>query len=197
MIVTGLVLAAGSSRRLGRPKQLLPFRGATLLDATLDVARACGFAQLLVALGGASADVRSRVDLAGTTVVENPEHGTGCSSSVAAALPVVDPAAEGLVLMLGDQPGIDRAAVAALIEAGSAGAAAAMCRYDNSLGHPIWFSRNVFDRLAELGGDKAVWKLIHSGSIDVVEVPVAGPVPADVDTWQDYEALVAADEVRR
>lgn len=195
-MVTGLVLAAGSSRRLGRPKQLLPFRGATLLDATLDVARACGFAQLLVAVGGSSADVRSGVDLDGTTVVENPEHGTGCSSSVAAALPMVDPAAEGLVLMLGDQPGVDPGTVAALLAAASAGAAAAMCRYDNSLGHPIWFSRSLFDRLAELEGDKAVWKLLHSGEIDVVEVPVPGPVPVDVDTWQDYESLVAADEAR-
>lgn len=196
MIVTGLVLAAGSSRRLGRPKQLLPYRGATLLDATLDVARACGFAQLLVAVGGSSADVRSGVDLDGAVVVENPEHGTGCSSSVAASLPLVDPAADGLVLLLGDQPGVDPAAVTALLAAAEGGASAAMCRYDNSLGHPIWFSRSLFGRLAELQGDKAVWKLLHSGTIDVAEVPVAGPVPVDVDTWQDYEALVAADEAR-
>ena len=50
--VAGLVLAAGGSSRLGRPKQLLPYRGATLLDAVLGTARACGFDQLLVALGG-------------------------------------------------------------------------------------------------------------------------------------------------
>ena len=55
----GLVLAAGGSSRLGRPKQLLPYRGATLLDAVLDTARACGFDQLLVALGGAADDVRA------------------------------------------------------------------------------------------------------------------------------------------
>ncbi len=195
MIVTGLVLAAGSSRRLGRPKQLLPFRGATLLDATVDLARACGFDQLLVAIGGSAADVRSGVDLSGATVVENPEHGTGCSSSVAAALSVVDPRADGLVLLLGDQPGVEPSTVAALVEAASTGAPAAVCRYDNSLGHPIWFSRSLFGELAELHGDKAVWKLLHSGTIEVTEVRVARPVPVDVDTWQDYEALLAADEL--
>lgn len=195
MIVTGLVLAAGSSRRLGRPKQLLPFRGATLLDATLDVARACPFDQLLVAIGGAAADVRAGVDLTGVTAVENPEHGTGCSSSVAAALPALDPRADGLVLLLGDQPGVGAGVVAALLEAGAAGAPAAVCRYDNSLGHPIWFSRSLFGQLAELHGDKAVWKLLHSGIIDVAEVRVPGPVPVDVDTWQDYEALLAAEEL--
>jgi len=194
VIVTGLVLAGGSSRRLGRPKQLLPFRGATLLDATLDAARGCGFGQVLVAVGGSSADVRSGVDLEGTTVVEVPERGTEHGSSVAAGIPLVDPASEGVVLLLGDQPGIDPAAVSALLAAASTGAPAAMCRYDNSLGHPIWFSRSLFDQLAELEDDRSVWDLLHSGKIEVSEVPVAGPVPVDVDTWQDYEALVAADE---
>ena len=71
MFVTGLVLAAGSSSRLGQPKQLLPYRGTTLLDATLGIARACGFDQLLVTIGGASEEVRRRVDFSGTQVVEN------------------------------------------------------------------------------------------------------------------------------
>ena len=63
MFVTGLVLAAGSSNRMGRPKQLLPFRGETLLDATLRTARACDFDQLVVTLGGAADQIRERVDL--------------------------------------------------------------------------------------------------------------------------------------
>ena len=53
MFTAGLVLAAGTSSRLGQPKQLLEYRGRTLLDNTLDVARSCGFNQLIVALGGA------------------------------------------------------------------------------------------------------------------------------------------------
>src|SRR3954451_10902789 len=85
-LVTGLVLAAGGSSRLGRPKQLLPYGGATLLDAVLATARACAFDQLLVALGGASADVRDQVDVSGAGVVVNTAYGTGCSSSIAAAL---------------------------------------------------------------------------------------------------------------
>lgn len=61
MFVTGLVLAAGASVRLGEAKQLLPYRGRTLLDATLDLARSCAFDQLLVTLGGAADLVRERV----------------------------------------------------------------------------------------------------------------------------------------
>jgi molybdenum cofactor cytidylyltransferase len=191
LFVTGLVLAAGASRRLGQPKQLLAYRGVTLLDATLSVARACRFDQLLVALGGASEQVRSSVDLGAVEVIDNPEYEAGCSSSISAALGAVDDRADGLVLLLGDQPGISASAVALL--AADARSPMAVCRYENSLGHPMWFRRDMFAELSELHGDKAVWKLLHSGRYDVREVPVQGPVPVDVDTWQDYEALVAAD----
>lgn len=194
MFVTGLVLAAGASRRVREPKQLLAYRGSTLLDATLSAARACGFDQLLVTLGAASAQVRSTVDLGNAEVVENPEYSTGCSSSIAAALRSVDSRADGLVLLLGDQPGIKPSDVARLTA--DAKGSMAVCRYDDGLGHPMWFRRDMFTELSQLHGDKAVWRLLHSGQYEVREVPVEGAVPVDVDTWQDYEALLADDESR-
>src|SRR3954451_13137468 len=97
--VAGLVLAAGGSSRLGRPKQLLPYRGATLLDAVLATARSCPFDQLLVALGGSAVEVRERVDLAGADVIVNEAYGAGCSSSIAAAVGALDPRCDVLVLM--------------------------------------------------------------------------------------------------
>jgi molybdenum cofactor cytidylyltransferase len=190
--VTGLVLAAGASRRLGEPKQLLPYRGRTLLDHTLDTARACGFDQLLCAVGGAAGDVLARVDLAGVEVVENPAYGSGCSSSIAAALHAVDPRAGALVLLLGDQPGVRAATVRALL-AGRGDAPLAVCRYDDGRGHPFAFGRAAFGALATLHGDKAVWKLLDRHADDVVEVPVAGTVPLDIDTWEDYAAVLAAE----
>src|SRR3954451_18253502 len=103
---SGLVLAAGGSSRLGRPKQLLPFGSATLLDHTLTTARDCGLDQLLVAIGGAADEVRARVDLSGADVVVNDGYGAGCSSSIAAAIDALDARADVLVLLLGDQPGV-------------------------------------------------------------------------------------------
>ncbi|MEP7018067.1 MAG: nucleotidyltransferase family protein [Actinomycetota bacterium] len=194
MFVTGLVLAAGASNRLGHPKQLLAFQGATLLDATLSVARACGFDQLLVALGAASRQVRASVDLSNAEVVENPAYGSGCSSSISAGLRSVDDRTDGLVLLLGDQPGIDPADVARLISEHDA--PMAVCRYDDGLGHPMWFRRDLFAELSELHGDKAVWRLLHSGRYDVREVPVEGVIPRDVDTMQDYAALIAGHSFR-
>ena len=186
MFVTGLVLAAGGSHRLGRPKQLLPYGGTTLLDAVLRNARGCAFDQLLVTLGGAAEEVREAVDLTGTTVVLNPSYSTGCSSSIVSALEAVDDRAAGIVLMLGDQPGVRSARSVVRAEA-----PIAVCRYRDGIGHPFWFARSVFPELANLHGDKGVWKLIESGRHAVVEVPVDADVPADVDTWADYETLLA------
>jgi molybdenum cofactor cytidylyltransferase len=185
-----VVLAAGGSRRLGRPKQLLDYRGATLLDAALGAARSAGVDQVVVALGGAADEVRDRVDLDGLDVVLNPDFGDGCSTSIRSALGSVRADAEGVVLMLGDMPDVSPATVRALVAAAS-GHAVGVCEYDDGLGHPLWFHRRMFDVLTGLHGDKAVWKLVDAGD-DVVRVRVPGQVPRDVDTWEDYEALLEA-----
>lgn len=197
MTAAAVVLAAGGSSRLGQPKQLLAFRGGTLLDAALRIARAAGFHQVLVTLGGAADDVRAGVDLAGLEVVLNPDFGTGCASSIRSALSNVREDADGIVLLLGDQPGVAVEAIGELL-AQAASASVGVCRYDDGLGHPLWFHRRMFDTLENMHGDKAVWKLVETGD-DVVEVRVRGPVPLDVDTWDDYQALLGqdGDEVRR
>ena len=190
MTITGLVLAAGSSRRLGQPKQLLPFGGATLLDATLDVARAAPFDQRLVTVGGAAPEVVETVDMSGFEVVDSLHFADGCSSSIVAALGSVDPAAHGIVMLLGDQPGVAISTIEALIDAVE-GAPLGVSSYSDGIGHPFWFGREVFDDLTQLHGDKAVWKLIELGTYPVLNVPIDAPIPLDVDTWDDYAALLA------
>jgi molybdenum cofactor cytidylyltransferase len=189
--VAGLVLAAGGSKRLGRPKQLLPYGDATLLDRVLDVARDCEFDQRLCVIGGGAQHVRATVDLTGSDVVENPEYGEGCSSSIAAALGAVDPRADVLVLMLGDQPGVETATVMKLL-ARRCDAPLAVCAYADGRGHPLAFARGTFADLATLHGDKAVWKLMDRYGSAVVDVPIDGPIPRDIDTWEDYEGLAAS-----
>jgi molybdenum cofactor cytidylyltransferase len=189
--VCGLVLAAGGSRRFGAPKQLLPYRQGTLLGHVVGVARACPFDQRVVAIGGAADEVRERVDLGGTEVVVNEAYGEGCSSSIAAALRIVDPGCDVIVLLLGDQPGVEPATVDALLD-GRGDAPLAVCRYDDGRGHPIAFGGAVFGDLRRLHGDKAVWRLLDERAGEVAEVPIAGPVPRDVDTPEDYEAVLAA-----
>jgi molybdenum cofactor cytidylyltransferase len=185
-----VVLAAGGSSRLGRPKQLLAYRGATLLDAALSTARSAPLDQVVVALGGAADGVRERVDLTGVDVVDNPDFGEGCATSIRSALRAVRADAEGVVLLLGDQPGVTAETVADLV-ACAGEHDVGVCGYDDGLGHPLWFNRRMFGALAGLHGDKAVWRLVDTGE-DVVTVRARGDIPRDVDTWEDYQALLQA-----
>lgn len=191
MSLAAVVLAAGGSHRLGQPKQLLAYRGATLLDTTLATARGAGLRQVVVALGGAADAVRETVDLTGLDVVLNADFGDGCATSIRTALAVVEEDAEGVVLLLGDQPGVTVDTIQALV-AGARGHAVGVCAYDDGLGHPLWFDRSMFETLAALHGDKAVWKLVDADR-DVARVRVAGGIPRDVDTWDDYRALLEDD----
>jgi molybdenum cofactor cytidylyltransferase len=205
-----IILAAGGSRRLGRPKQLLPYRDGVLLDAVLASARTCGFAQTVLALGGSAEEVQQTVDTRDCEVVLNPDHGEGCSSSIAAGLAALDPATDVVVLLLGDQPGVRAGSVHALLGAmfrgpahsgpvdgpggvrsnAEGGAGIAVCRYEDGIGHPLAFARRLLPELAALHGDKGVWKLLDRKAGDVVEVATAGPVPLDVDTEEDYRRLL-------
>ena len=195
----GLVLAAGASRRLGRPKQLLPYGSGVLLEAVLAVARNCGFDQTVLALGGSAAQVQRVVDTTGCEIVLNPDFGEGCSSSIAAGIAALRPDTDAVVLLLGDQPGVSSATVRALLghlltapaNHGQRLPGMAICRYDDGIGHPLAFSRRMFAELAALHGDKAVWKLLEQRAEDVIEVPVPGPVPPDVDTEEDYRRVLA------
>ena len=161
----------------------------TLLGHVVGVARECRFDQTIVAIGGAADEVRRRVDLAGVEVVVNEAYGEGCSSSIAAALAALDPRCRVLVLMLGDQPGVGAGTVAELL-AGRGEAPLAVCRYEDGRGHPLAFGAEVFPALADLHGDKGVWRLLDQRADEVHEVPIAGPIPRDVDTPEDYRAIL-------
>lgn len=185
------MLAAGGSRRLGVPKQLLAYGSQPLLGYVLGVARRCRFDQLVCVVGGGAEEVLAKVDFDGVEVVQNSGFGKGCSSSIAAALRAVDRDSDVMVLMLGDQPGVRPETVSALV-GGLGSAPLAVCAYQDGRGHPFAFARRVFPELSALHGDKAVWKLLDRWADEVAEVVIPGAIPLDVDTWEDYESVLAA-----
>ena len=98
-----------------------------------------------------------------------------------------------MVLMLGDQPGVTSETVR---RCWPGAAPLAVCRYDDGDGHPIAFARSVFADLADLHGDKGVWRLLDRRAAEVERVPIAGPVPRDVDTLEDYQAVLDESDAR-
>src|SRR5215471_5462749 len=106
--ISGLVLGAGASSRLGQPKQLLPYRGTTLLGWVVAQAQqADALDEVVVVLGRSAGEIRERVDFGSARVVDNPIFGEGCASSYRAGIGATDPKSEAVMILLGDQPGVE------------------------------------------------------------------------------------------
>ena len=192
--VSGLVLAAGTSSRLGQPKQLLPFGNTTLLGHVVAEARAASaLDEIVVVIGGAADQVRERVDLGGARVVENPEFGEGCSASYRTGLGAVDPRAEAVAILLRDQPGVDRAVINAVVDEWRLTRDRIMlASYQGREGHPLIFASALFDRLAALTGDKAAWKIVDAHRGEIRAVPLDRTHPRDINTREEYAALISS-----
>jgi molybdenum cofactor cytidylyltransferase len=190
--IVGVLLGAGSSRRLGRPKQTLPLGDTTVLGAALRSAEASRLDRIVLVLGGAASEVTAGLHPERAEVVRNDAYGTGCASSLLAGLDAAGDAA-AIVMLLGDMPGLDASVIDSVVERWrSRPTWAAVTDYDDGLGHPFVFSSAAFATLRTLHGDKAVWKIVDAEPPERVgRIPVAGPRPLDVDTWEDYERVCA------
>jgi molybdenum cofactor cytidylyltransferase len=192
--VSGLVLAAGASTRVGQPKQLLPFGSTTLLGAVIaHASAAAALDEVVVVIGAAASRVREHVDFGGATVVENPEFSDGCASSYRTGIAALDPRAEAVAVLLGDQPEVTASVIDAVVaEWRRAPAPVMLASYRGQEGHPLLFSRTLFDVLGGLRGDKAAWKVVDQHRDRVRSVPLDHPHPRDVNTWAEYLSLRSA-----
>lgn len=194
--ISGLILGAGASQRLGPPKQLLPFRGTTMLGWVVAQAeRADGLDEVVVVLGRAAEEVRERVDFGTARVVENPVFTEGCASSYRAGLAALNAQSEAVMIILGDQPGIVPEIIDSLAaEWRRQEAPIALCSYQGRKGHPMIFARPMFEQLENLHGDKAAWKLVDGNAVVVQEVHFSLSFPDNINTPEDFERLAAAVE---
>ena len=192
--VVGLVLAAGLSRRMGRPKQLAELGGRPLLEHALAAMAAAPVDRVVVALGAHACRVQARVNLHGAAplVAARWREGMGAVLAEAAAAQAGDCAA--LVVALGDQPLVTPAVVERLVAAWRAGAGPVVsAAYGGRPGHPKLFDGRLLDDLARLGGDTGARELLaaHPEWVHPVEV---GPLGADLDV-DDQAGLARARQL--
>ena len=194
--ISGLILGAGASTRLGPPKQLLPFADTTMLGWVVAQAQsAASLDEIVVVLGRAADEIRERVDFGNARVVDNPVFSEGCSSSYRAGIAALNTQSEALMIILGDQPGITPEIINMLAESWrNEEAPIALCSYRGRRGHPMIFAQSMFDQLVDLHGDKAAWKLVDANSDSLQEVHVDLDFPDDINTSEDFERLVIAGE---
>jgi molybdenum cofactor cytidylyltransferase len=190
--MVGIVLGAGASRRLGRPKQSLPLGDTTLLGWVMRDVEASSLDRIVLVLGGAVDEAVLGLGLNRAQTVRNDSYGTGCASSLLTGLDAAGPC-QSIMLLLGDMPGVDGAVIDFVrADFEREPSWAAVTSYEGALGHPLVFSREAFADLRALHGDKAVWKLIEGEPQRVRQVALARPRPRDIDTWEDYREVSAA-----
>ena len=190
--MVGIVLGAGSSRRLGRPKQNLPLGDTTLLGWVMRDVESSSLEHVVLVVGGAADQALAGLKLRRAQVVYNEAYGDGCAASLLAGLDAAGDC-DAIMLLLGDMPGVDSSLIDDVrYEWESERSWAAVTSYEGGLGHPFVFSVQAFPSLRALHGDKAVWKLVDDSPERVHRVAVARPLPRDVDTWSDYEEVAAA-----
>ena len=191
--VAGILLAAGASTRLGQPKQLLPYRGQTLLRRAAETGLAAGLAPLVVVIGPDPEAMRQELSGLPVQIVENPCYLEGQSTSMRAGLAALPPTTNAVVMLLVDLPAVDASVVRELVDAwGASGWPIVRPTYKGLSGNPVLFEARFFPELAATEGDEGGRAVLRAHTGDVYLLPVDNPgVLHDVDTWAAYKDLLA------
>ena len=189
----GVILAAGSSRRMGRPKQLLELGGRPMLETVVAQASASRLDEVLVVLGADADHIREAVDFDRARVIVNPDHASGMASSLRAGIAALAADVELAVVILGDQPDISGPMIDALLDLRArSGLPAAALSFDGLLHPPVVLARELWRDLDDLEGDVGCRALIRQRPELVATLPSLGKRkhPTDIDTPEDYQRLV-------
>ena len=204
--LSGIILAAGASSRMGRPKQVLPLRGRPMLQRVLDEAIASRLDEIVLVLGHRANEIREALRLpegGRVRAVVNADWARGQSTSLRLALRRANPTAAAAAILLGDQPGVGAALIdrvaRAFLDGGLPAARPVYSGADGSRvpGHPVLLARRIWPEVDKLGGDEGARALLAARADWLLEVPVEGEPPADIDTWEQYRQAGGAGPTGR
>lgn len=197
-MISGIVLAAGTSSRMGRPKQLLALGDTTLLRHVVGTALGSALDEVVVVLGHASEEIAATLPSdPRLRIVRNPRFDEGQSTSLRAGLLAMGDATEAAVVLLGDQPGVTASAISAVIgEYQRTGASIVQASYDGRPGHPTLLAAQLWPEASSITGDEGARGVIDAHPADRTLVEIGGDPPHDVDTEADYRRVRLAFEDR-
>jgi len=190
-ILSAILLAAGESKRLGEPKQLMPLGKSTVLEQAIDNLLNSAVDEIIVVVGHRAEEITEAIAAKPVKIMFNPNYRQGMSTSIIAGLTLADPQAQAVMLALGDQPLVDSQTINKLIdEFHNHDKGIAVPTYQGRRGHPIIFAIKYKEKLLELEGDIGGRQIIQKHPDDVLEVAVdSESVITDIDTKDDYQSL--------
>jgi len=198
--LAGVVLAAGESRRMGQPKQLLPFDGSTILERVVDTLLPLGVGEVIVVLGHLAERVGAVLGDRPVRAVINASYRQGMLSSVKCGVCAIGAGYDAVLFALGDQPHIDCAVVSEVIHAYRAGSAGIVIPcYGGKKGHPIIINLQRYrEAIVNLPDDAGLNVLMQEHADDVHLIDVATEdIIRDIDVPDDYTRELARFTERR
>jgi molybdenum cofactor cytidylyltransferase len=188
-----LILAAGSSTRMGTPKQLLPWQGTTLLGNVIKNALAVSATNVFVVLGAHAKKIKKSVDTENIVFIENHNYKSGLGSSIACGIDHIlkdDQEYQGALILLCDQPLLGSAYFGSIIDSfNKSGRGIVATAYGNKAGVPAIFGQTYFSELKLLNDDFGAKKIIGRFKEDLLTIKPKGK-EQDLDTVEDYKALI-------
>lgn len=187
-MINAIVLAAGASQRMGKPKPLLRFQEKTFLEHMVTVLQGSQVDRVTVVLGAQADTIMRTLDLSGVEVVVNPDYTQGQLSSLEAGLKRVATKTEAILMCLVDHPFITAALVDQMISAFTRTKAPIVIpTFEQRRGHPTLFSQAVFDELLSAPTDQGARSVVYAHEDRVLEVPVTDrSLLLGINTPDDY-----------
>lgn len=188
--VSAIVAAAGDSKRLGRPKQLLSLGESTLIELVVDNFLKSNLREVIVILGHRYEEISSKLSAKPVRMVYNPAYSEGLSSSIKAGILAVNTDSSGVMIALGDQPLIGADIINLLIDTYQDGSKGIVRpAYRGKKGHPVIIDLKYKDEILNISGDIGCRDILlaHQDDVETVEVN-SRVILLDIDTEEDYRA---------
>jgi molybdenum cofactor cytidylyltransferase len=194
-MIVAIVLAAGESSRMGRPKALLPIAGTTFIETIVGALKQSRVGEIVVVLGHNAEEMKQHIEHLPVTVVINHDYKRGQLSSLQAAiryLTASEHAVDGILVHLVDHPYLNPVLVDCMIESFyAAQKLIVLPRYQMRRGHPVIFSASLFDELLKAPVDQGAKAVVNAHRSDTLELETDEVgIAIDIDTPEEYRQHV-------
>ena len=188
-MISAIVLAAGKSERMGRPKALLEFRGRTFLENILLAISGSSIADTVIVVGHHQREIANAMP--GASMVFNPNYEQGMVTSLQTGIRALGAQSTGAFLFLVDHPVVETETIEAMIPSATPDCIV-QPTFRGRRGHPVFLGADVLEEILQLPSSQGADVVVRRDPGRIIEIPVNAPgILTDIDTPEEYEKLRA------